>query len=468
MLKFTKLAAIAASVLALGIFSSCSDFSEGEKTAIVIQLPGCCQGRSVTTKGDFKNSLSYEIYLTQEYSDSLNLAETNFSTFFSAVETFFKSFTNVQKKTGKASDIIEFTDLEEGTYTISIYYASEKYNTTGHDSKTVSIKQGKVENVGFNFKYPESVLFADYTAISNAEDINNAITNLSAQGVDYPNESTYTKFYLTQDIEIDSQIKIETPESDSYGILIDLNGHTVKGKVSDSPLLSAGENTNIVIKNGTIETESAFIEIQKTQNSNGATTLKLDGVKATAANGNFTMQNDGIVVLTGGTTINSAKVSGGLFLMLGGTAEELTQTTGSVAMIESAETEGVTFNTTGANTIGTYNAAADGQWLLVYFGGDATIENKISVNQSNIDNLKFLQMSECKSEKFAELEIESEATNAVTSNSPVFLTKFDNSPYKDFIMDSPKTEKVVLPSGYSFSEKTTQTDSCTGYMIVKK
>ena len=205
------------------------------------------------------------------------------------------------------------------------------------------------------------------------------------------------------------------------------------------------------------------------QHFNGSygTTLKFDGVKATAANGNFTMQNDGIVILTGGTTINSAKVSGGLFLMLGGTVDALTQTTGSVAMIESIVEKEIKFEASGANTIKEYKASGN-EWLLVYFGGDATIENKISVNQSNIDNLKFLQMSECKSEKFAELEIESEATNAVTSNSPVFLTKFDNSPYKDFIMDSPKTEKVVLPSGYSFSEKTTQTDSCTGYMIVKK
>ena len=405
--------------------------------------------------------------LTQEYSDSLNLAETNFSTFFSAVETFFKSFTNVQKKTGKASDIIEFTDLEEGTYTISIYYASEKYKATGYDSKTVSIKQGKVENVGFNFKYPESVLFADYTAISNAEDINNAITNLSTQDVDYPDESTYTKFYLTQDIEIDSQIKIETPKSDSYGILIDLNGHTVTGTFSDMPLISAGDNTNIVIKNGTIETKSSFIEISKPTNSNSATTVKFDKITAKSTDGNFTTQNDGIVILTGGTTINSAKVSGGLFLMLGGTVDALTQTTGSVAMLGSIVEKEIKFEASGANTIKEYKASGN-EWLLVYFGGDATIENKISVNQSNIDNLKFLQMSECKSEKFAELEIESEATNAVTSTSPVFLTKFDNSPYKDFIMDSPKTEKVVLPSGYSFSEKTTQTDSCTGYMIVKK
>lgn len=465
MLKFTKLAAIAASVLALGIFSSCSDFSEGEKTAIVIQLPGCCQGRSVTTKGDFKNSLSYEIYLTQEYSDSLNLAETNFSTFFSAVETFFKSFTNVQKKTGKASDIIEFTDLEEGTYTISIYYASEKYKATGYDSKTVSIKQGKVENVGFNFKYPESVLFADYTAISNAEDINNAITNLSTQGVDYPNESTYTKFYLTQDIEIDSQIKIETPESDSYGILIDLNGHTVKGKVSDSPLLSAGENTNIVIKNGTIETESAFIEIQKTQSSNGATTLKFDGVKATAANGNFTMQNDGIVVLTGGTTINSAKVSGGLFLMLGGTTGELTQTTGSVAMIESAETEGVTFDTTGANTIGTYNAAADGQWMLFYFGGDATIKEKVTITQSNIDCLKFMQLSKCTSERFAELNIDTATASSINSTSPLLLTRCDISTYE--IMTEPESDKFIISDGYAFSNEETTKDKISGYTIEK-
>ena len=466
MLKFTKLAAIAASVLALGIFSSCSDFSEGEKTAIVIQLPGCCQGRSVTTKGDFKNSLSYEIYLTQEYSDSLNLAETNFSTFFSAVETFFKSFTNVQKKTGKASDIIEFTDLEEGTYTISIYYASEKYKATGYDSKTVSIKQGKVENVGFNFKYPESVLFADdYTAISNAEDINNAITNLSTQGVDYPDESTYTKFYLTQDIEIDSQIKIETPKSDSYGILIDLNGHTVKGKVSDSPLLSAGENTNIVIKNGTIETESAFIEIQKAQSSNGATTLKFDGVKATAANGNFTMQNDGIVVLTGGTTINSAKVSGGLFLMLGGTTGELTQTTGSVAMIESEETEGVTFDTTGANTIGTYNAAADGQWMLFYFGGDATIEEKVTITQSNIDCLKFMQLSKCTSERFAELNIDTATASSINSTSPLLLTRCDISAYE--IMTEPESDKFIISDGYAFSKEETTKDQISGYTIEK-
>lgn len=465
MLKFTKLAAIAASVLALGIFSSCSDFSEGEKTAIVIQLPGCCQGRSVTTKGDFKNSLRYEIYLTQEYSDSLNLAETNFSTFFSAVETFFKSFTNVQKKTGKASDIIEFTDLEEGTYTISIYYASEKYKATGYDSKTVSIKQGKVENVGFNFKYPESVLFADYTAISNAEDINNAITNLSTEGVDYPNESTYTKFYLTQDIEIDSQIKIETPQSDSYGILIDLNGHTVKGKVSDFPLLSAGENTNIVIKNGTIETESAFIEIQKTQSSNGATTLKFDGVKATAANGNFTMQNDGIVVLTGGTTINSAKVSGGLFLMLGGTAEELTQTTGSVAMIESAETEGVTFDTTGANTIGTYNAAADGQWMLFYFGGDATIKEKVTITQSNIDCLKFMQLSKCTSERFAELNIDTATASSINSTSPLLLTRCDISTYE--IMTEPESDKFIISDGYAFDTEETTKDQISGYTIEK-
>lgn len=465
MLKFTKLAAIAASVLALGIFSSCSDFSEGEKTAIVIQLPGCCQGRSVTTKGDFKNSLSYEIYLTQEYSDSLNLAETNFSTFFSAVETFFKSFTNVQKKTGKASDIIEFTDLEEGTYTISIYYASEKYKATGYDSKTVSIKQGKVENVGFNFKYPESVLFADYTAISNTEDINNAITNLSTQGVDYPNESTYTKFYLTQDIEIDSQIKIETPESDSYGILIDLNGHTVKGKVSDSPLLSAGENTNIVIKNGTIETESAFIEIQKAQSSNGATTLKFDGVKATAANGNFTMQNDGIVVLTGGTTINSAKVSGGLFLMLGGTAEELTQTTGSVAMIESAETEGVSFDTTGANTIGTYNAAADGQWMLFYFGGDAAIKEKVTITQSNIDCLKFMQLSKCTSKRFAELNIDTATASSINSTSPLLLTRCDISTYE--IMTEPESDKFIISDGYAFSREETKSDQISGYTIEK-
>ena len=393
------------------------------------------------------------------------MAETNFSTFFSAVETFFKSFTNVQKKTGKASDIIEFTDLEEGTYTISIYYASEKYKATGYDSKTVSIKQGKVENVGFNFKYPESVLFADYTAISNAEDINNAITNLSTQGVDYPNESTYTKFYLTQDIEIDSQIKIETPESDSYGILIDLNGHTVKGKVSDSPLLSAGENTNIVIKNGTIETESAFIEIQKTQSSNGATTLKFDGVKATAANGNFTMQNDGIVVLTGGTTINSAKVSGGLFLMLGGTTGELTQTTGSVAMIESAETEGVTFDTTGANTIGTYNAAADGQWMLFYFGGDATIKEKVTITQSNIDCLKFMQLSKCTSERFAELNIDTATASSINSTSPLLLTKCDISTYE--IMTEPESDKFIISDGYAFSNEETTKDKISGYTIEK-
>lgn len=450
MLKFTKMAAIAASVISLGLFSSCSDFLESEKAAIVIQLPGCCKGRTATNiKGDFKNSLTYEVTLTKEILDE---SEPEF---------------DAQTKKGNASDLIEFSGLEEGSYMISISYTSEKYKTKGSDTKTVAVSKGKVEKVDFSFKYPAEIFYSDYTPISSIEDINEALKTLSTNDVVYPNESTYTKFYLTQDIEFSSQIEISTPKSDSYGIIIDLNGHSVTGTFSDMPLISAGDNTNIVIKNGTIETESSFIEISKPTNSNSATTVKFDKITAKSTDGNFTTQNDGIVILTGGTTINSAKVSGGLFLMLGGTVDALTQTTGSVAMLGSIVEKEIKFEASGANTIKEYKASGN-EWLLVYFGGDATIENKISVNQSNIDNLKFLQMSECKSEKFAELEIESEATNAVTSNSPVFLTKFDNSPYKDFIMDSPKTEKVVLPSGYSFSEKTTQTDSCTGYMIVKK
>lgn len=471
-MKFSKMAAIAASVLTLGFFTSCSDFSESEKTAIVIQLPGYRTERAAeTTKEEFIKSLSYNVYLTKDTSTDYKDSESDSETFLSTVETFFKKIANAQMKTGSAGDTIEFRDIEEGSYKISIYYVSKKFSKFGEDSKIVSVKDGNVENVCFTFKYPSDLADSDedsysgYTKISSVDDINSAIANLSTSGVDYPNESTYTKFYLANDIEISSQVKISTPASDSYGILIDLNGHTVTGSVKNKPLLSVGDNTNIVFKNGTIKTSSSFVNINERENNNAPATVKFDGITATTAGECFTSQNNGIVIVTNGTTIDSASVSGGLFLMLGGTVNTLTQTTGSVAMIDSIKEEDVTFKSTGANTIKEYKTNGS-EWMLLYFGGNATVKNKISVTKNNINNLKFIQMSKCTSERVAELSFDSENED-MSSNSPVLFTKCESSPYKDLIMTSPETDKIVLPSGYSFSETVMTADTCAGYKIVK-
>ena len=421
-MKFIKATAILAGLLMAGAFSSCSNLDESDSGTISLTLPGSSERAatsSATAKENFLNSLVYEVYLTKDTTKSLD-TDSNVDNFFQAVAAFFESLGSIQKQTGKAGDTISFRDIYEGDYNVYLCYKSDDYKAFGYDTKTISVKNGMQSRVKFEFDYPDSVKFDGYKAISNINELGKALSELSTDGVEYPNEDTYTKFYLTADLDITSAPSINEPGTGSYGFLIDLNGHTITtGNLSDT-VCTLKNNTNAVFKNGKIESSCTFVKVV-----NGST-VKFDEIEGTVTDEKsyFIKQADGTAVVTGSSSISKAIVEDGLFALLGGTVEEISHQAGSLALVDSYTVEEVTFNATGENRVEGYNPEGS-DWKLIYFGGDSKIENDVDAS-GTIQYLKLMQTSECKTDAFITL---SELDQFLCTESPTLLTEYPIGPF---------------------------------------
>lgn len=441
-MKFIKATAILAGLVMAGAFSSCSNLDESDSGTISLTLPGSSERAatsSATAKENFLDSLVYEVYLTKDTTKSLD-TDSKVDNFFQAVAAFFESLGSIQKQTGKAGDTISFRDIDEGDYNVYLCYKSDKYSEVGYDTKTISVKNGMQSRVKFEFDYPDSVKFAGYTPISNLNELGKALLELSTEGVEYPKEDTYTKFYLTADLDITSAPSINSPSNGSYGFLIDLNGHTITTGELDNIVCNLEENTNAVFKNGTIESTCYFVSVQS-----GAT-VKFDNIKGvTNENSNFVSQSDGIAVVTGDTSLSSAGVFGGLFVMLGGRVESVTQGDGSLALVDEWTSKGTTFAATGANRITNYSP--NGQsWMLVYFGGDSKIEKDVDPS-SYINDLKLMQTSECKTDAFITL---ANLDQYSCTSAPTLLTE---NPKAQFSLVAPVKSNFILKGSEGSEDK---------------
>lgn len=468
-MKFIKATAILAGLLMAGAFSSCSNLDESDSGTISLTLPGSSERAatsSATAKENFLDSLVYEVYLTKDTTKSFDTENYGVDTFFQAVAAFFESLGSIQKQTGKAGDTISFRDIDEGDYNVYLCYKSDDYKAFGCDTKTISVKNGRQSRVKFEFDYPDSVKFDGYTAISNLNELGKALLKLSTDGVEYPNEDTYTKFYLTADLDITSEPSINEPETGSYGFLIDLNGHTITtGNLSDT-VCTLKNNTNAVFKNGKIESSCTFVKVV-----NGST-VKFDEIEGTVTDEKsyFIEQANGTAVVTGSSSISKAIVENGLFALLGGTVEEISHQAGSLALVDSYTVEGVTFNATGENRVESYNPEGS-DWKLVYFGGDSKIENDVDAS-STLQYFRLMQTSECKTDSFITLsELNQYSCSQVTA--PTLLTVYPDAP---FSLVAPDKDKFILKGSigneeyvkWKESETTATTESnitYKGYMV---
>ncbi len=448
-MKFIKATAILAGLLMAGAFSSCSNLDESDSGTISLTLPGSSERAatsSATAKENFLDSLVYEVYLTKDTTKSLDTENSTVDNFFQAVAAFFESLGSIQKQTGKAGDTISFRDIDEGDYNVYLCYKSDKYSEVGYDTKTISVKNGMQSRVKFEFDYPDSVKFDGYKAIADGTGLKEAVADLSTNGVEYPDEDTYTKFYLTSDITLNDNIRfvINAPDTDSYGVVLDLNGHTIslEGlKISSS----IGANVNLILRNGTIKSGTAgFLNL--TTNA----TVIFDGITVKTGdsedeeNTTFLSVNSGTVVATGGSSLTNVSVNGGIFIMLGGSVKNVSQNNGSLALVEEwTATNDVTntkktFTATGANRITTYTPEG-GNWLLVYFGGDSKIVNDVDA-ASTLQYFRLMQTSECKTDCFITLA-NLDQTSASNAAEPILLTE---NPKAQFSLVAPVKSNFIL------------------------
>ncbi|MBR1714360.1 MAG: hypothetical protein IJ717_05395 [Treponema sp.] len=473
-MKFIKATAILAGLVMAGAFSSCSNLDESDSGTISLTLPGSSERAatsSATAKENFLNSLVYEVYLTKDTTKSLDTENSKVDNFFQAVAALLESLGSIQKQTGKAGDTISFRDIDEGDYNVYLCYKSGgDYSAFGYDTKTISVKNGMQSRVKFEFDYPDSVKFDGYKEIADGTGLKEAVADLSTDDVEYPDEDTYTKFYLTSDITIggNTPISISSSENNSYGIVLDLNGHTISLDDGENAL-SVESNVNIIIRNGTIAPG-----VTQFLNLDADATVELDGITVKTGdsedeeNTTFLSVNSGTVVATGGSSLTNVSVNGGIFIMLGGSVENVSQSNGSLALVEEwTATNGVTktkktFTATGANRITTYTPSANydnSNWIQIYFGGDSKIESTIDA-QSVSSVLKFMQVSTCKSNKFCTIS----PAVATNSNPAMLLTKNTEA---TFTLQEPTKSAFQLESSaastsqqtLTWSSSTTESDS---------
>ena len=474
-MKFIKATAILAGLLMAGAFSSCSNLDESDSGTISLTLPGSSERAatsSATAKENFLDSLVYEVYLTKDTTKSFDTENSTVDNFFQAVAAFFESLGSIQKQTGKAGDTISFRDIDEGDYNVYLCYKSDKYSEVGCDTKTISVKNGRQSRVKFEFDYPDSVKFDGYTEIADGNGLQEAMAKLLTDGVEYPDEDTYTKFYLTSDITLNDVIRFEinAPDTDSYGVVLDLNGHTISlegSKISSS----IGENVNLILRNGTIMSGTAdFLDL--TTNA----TVIFDGITVKTGdsedeeNTTFLSVNSGTVVATGGSSLTNVSVNGGIFIMLGGSVKNVSQSNGSLALVEEwTATNDVTntkktFTATGANRITTYTPEDTQTWMLVYFGGDSKIVETVKVGRTATQALKLMQVSACQTDYFCKIL----GTDSISGESPMLLTYY-NAEETPFTITAPDKDSFPLADSdsYTFSwnskTNTTADKNATGY-----
>ena len=423
-MKFMKTVAILTGFLTFGMFSSCSNVDEADSGTISIALPGNSERDATSGREAFLATLTYNAYLVQNASVDYDTSSSEIQTFFTGVAEFFKSVGSIQKQEGSAGDTIVFSDVESGVYTVYLFYKSEEYSSFGYDKKSVSVTDNGSETINFKFAYPDEVKFNGYTAISSVSQFS---TDSLSKDVNYPDETTYDKFYLTNDLTINSgnTVSISTPDSGSYGIVIDLNGHTISIEDDCKQAMTIGDNTNIVFKNGTIKTGNAgLLTIYEASNSNSAASVKFDGITVKNSSDEsgcaFLSMNAGTAVVTGGSSLTTVDLYGGLCVMLGGSVESVSQSNGSLALVEEWTSEEKTFATTGANRITTYKPEDTQSWMLVYFGGDSKIENTVEVGGTATQSLKLMQVSDCLADYFCKIQ----GTDYVSGESPMLLTDY--------------------------------------------
>ncbi len=467
-MKFMKTVAILTGLLTFGMFSSCSNVDEADSGTISIALPGNSERDATSGREAFLDTLTYNAYLVQNASVDYDTSNSEIQTFFTGVAEFFKSVGSIQKQDGSAGDTIVFSDVDSGVYTVYLFYKSEEYSSFGYDKKSVSVTDNGSETINFKFAYPDKVKFNGYTEISSASAFS---TDSLSKNVDYPNEDTYDKFYLKNDLTINSgnTVSISTPDSGSYGIVIDLNGHTIYIEDDCKQAMTIGDNTNIVFKNGTIKTGNAgLLTIYEASNSNSAASVKFDGITVKNSSDEsgcaFLSMNAGTAVVTGGSSLTTVDLCGGLCVMLGGSIESVSQSNGSLALVEEWTSEEKTFATTGANRITTYKPEDTQSWMLVYFGGDSKIENTVEVGGTATQALKLIQVSDCLTDYFCKIQ----GTDYVSGESPMLLTAY-SAGASPFNLTEPSMENFPLATSdnCSFtwnSEKTSSEDSnITGY-----
>ena len=445
-MKFMKTVAILTGLLTFGMFSSCSNVDEADSGTISIALPGNSERAATSDREAFLATLTYNAYLVQNASFDYDTSSSTVQTFFTGVAEFFKSVGSIQKQAGSAGDTIVFSDVESGVYTVYLFYKSEEYSSFGYDKKSVSVTDNGSETINFKFAYPDKVKFDGYTAISSGNRLKEEVAKLSTDGVEYPDEDTYTKFYLTSDLTINSgnTVSISTPDSGSYGIVIDLNGHTIYIEEDCKQAMTIGDNTNIVFKNGTIKTGNAgLLSIYEASNSNSAASVKFDGITVKNSSEDsgcaFLSMNAGTAVVTGGSSLTTVDLYGGLCVMLGGSVESVSQNNGSLALVEEWTSEEKTFATTGANRITTYKPEDTQNWLLVYFGGDSKIENTVEVGRAATQALKLMQVSDCLADYFCKIQ----GTDYVSGESPMLLTAY-SAGANPFNLTEPSMENFPL------------------------
>ncbi len=467
-MRFMKVVALLAGIFTFGMFFSCSNLDESDSGTISIALPGESGRAASSDKESFLNDLNYYAYLVKDASLKYDTSDSTVDTFFSGVAEYFKSLGSIQKQTGSAGETMKFSEIESGSYTIYLFYLSTKYEEYGYAKETIEVKDGESTSVTFKLSYPDSISsddFDGYTAISSYEELQKALSSLSTDGVTYPDEDTYTKFYLTSDIVISEALSIETPSSDSYGILIDLNEKTITSELSESTC-SLGDNINIVFKNGSINTTGNFVTTNSPSGSNAAATVKFDGITASTSTSedSFVGMTDGTVVVTGSSSINTAKVAGGLLVLLGGTIDTVTQSSGSLALVESYTAEGTEFTADNANTVSTLTLENSETWKMLYIGGNSTITDAVSLDYASIVSFKIMQTSTCTSSTgtFMEMSFGYNAVANVLSSAYMLFTKYSGVSSCFEIMSEPETSCFTLPSGYSFSSSTTETTSNDG------
>ena len=465
-MKFMKTVAILTGFLTFGMFSSCSNVDEADSGTISIALPGNSERDATSGREAFLDTLTYNAYLVQNASVDYDTSNSEIQTFFTGVAEFFKSVGSIQKQDGSAGDTIVFSDVDSGVYTVYLFYKSEEYSSFGYDKKSVRVTDNGSETISFKFAYPDEVKFNGYTAIANTSEFS---TDKLSTDVDYPNEDTYDKFYLTSDLTInsDNTVSISTPDTGSYGIVIDLNGHTISIEDDCKQAMTIGDNTNIVFKNGTIKTGNAgLLTIYEASNSNSAASVKFDGITVKNSSDEsgcaFLSMNAGTAVVTGGSSLTTVDLCGGLCVMLGGSIESVSQSNGSLALVEEWTSEEKTFATTGANRITTYTPSVNddnSNWIQIYFGGDSKIESTIDA-QSVSSVLKLMQVSTCKSNKFCTIS----PAVATSSNPAMLLTKNTEA---TFTLQEPTKSAFQLESSaastsqqtLTWSSSTTESDS---------
>ena len=261
MKKFFSL--IVGAVFLISFFCSCSALSSDsdlEATGISIVLPAKSIRAAIEMPDWAEEISSYTVSI-----ESINLQ--------AAVQNSQMQIPQIysQTKEAKAGETVIFDQIPVGRYTVTVIAKNSEFEIIGKGSNTAIVEENKISKVAISIKKYSSSDDSDNSGsietVIEFEDLvsfeNKSYETLS----EALNAAANSTAEIANTLKFNGDIKANITDSNysiSQNLIIDLNGHTLtwaafssdENAEQENPLFQVNNGTTLVIKNGTITSES--------------------------------------------------------------------------------------------------------------------------------------------------------------------------------------------------------------------